>query len=64
MPQTKFTNFFVRAFFSAQSRLNPRFKNFFLQLYRIIFLEKDAQYIEIENGIPVKKPAYSFIANK
>ncbi len=64
LPQTKFSNFFIRAFFSAQSRLNPHFQNFFLWLYRIIFLEKGAEYIEIENGVPIKKPAYSFITNK
>jgi len=64
LPQTKYSNFFIRAFFSAQSRLNPRFQNFFLSLYRVVFLEKDMEYIDVENNSPIKKPAYSYIAKK
>ncbi len=57
-----FSAFCARLFFSPQSRLYPRFQKFFLALYRIIFWNRNKEYIEIVDGIPIKKQARSFIA--
>ncbi len=63
IPQTTFSNFPIRLFFSLQSRLDPYFQPFFLWLYRVLFLHRNKKYIDITNNIPEIKEAYSFISS-
>jgi len=53
----------ARLFFSPQSRLFPKGEKFFLWLYPKLFMrgKHKMQYIDFENGTPVKKWAKSFI---
>jgi glycosyltransferase involved in cell wall biosynthesis len=51
----------ARLFFSPQSRLYPKGEKFFLWLYPLLFLHRKQDYIDFENGEPVKKPAKTFI---
>lgn len=52
----------ARLFFSPQSRLAPRFQNFFLRLYPLVFMWSDRpEYIDIVDGVPIKKQAHTYI---
>ncbi|HYF13259.1 MAG TPA: glycosyltransferase [Candidatus Paceibacterota bacterium] len=53
----------ARLFFAPQSRLYPRGEKFFVWLYPLLFMRgnKKMQYIDFENGRPVKRKAKSFI---
>lgn len=53
----------ARLFFTPQSRLFPHGEQFFLSLYPLLFMRAKhrMEYIDLENGKPVKKQAQSFI---
>jgi glycosyltransferase involved in cell wall biosynthesis len=51
----------AKLFFTPQSRLYPRGEKLFLWLYPLFFMNGTEQYIDFENGLPVKKFAKSFV---
>lgn len=52
----------ARLFFSPQSRLGPRFENFFFWLYPRIFMRNEQSlYIDIVHGTPMKKKAKTYV---
>ncbi len=62
-PKRPFKAWQARLFFTPQSRLYPRGEKFFLWLYPKLFMRGSSkmQYIDFENGTPVKKRAKTFI---
>jgi len=62
-PHRSLTAWGARLFFSPQSRLGSRLEFFFLWLYPRIFQRRwRPEYIDIVNGVPVKKKMRSYIA--
>lgn len=61
VPKTGYEFSLLRTFFTLQSRLAPRFKQFFISLYPLLFMRnKKTYFIDIMNGGMVKKEATSY----
>lgn len=51
----------AKLFFTPQSRLGKRYERFFLWLYPYLYMHQPMEYIEIQDGIPTKQLARSYI---
>ncbi len=60
--QKGFLSAVVKLFFWSKSVAPRSWNGLFLLLYRMIFRNRNTEYIDFENDRPIKKKAYSFIA--
>jgi glycosyltransferase involved in cell wall biosynthesis len=60
-PHRPLRGWFARLIFSPYSRFYPTGEKFFIWLYSKLFMHGTEEYIEIDNGVAVKKKASSFV---